>query len=56
MSWVSGTSSATTGTRSQRKELVILMKAELVPTLQERITQKTKEDGVFEQWLQQQER
>jgi general secretion pathway protein D len=35
-----------------KKELVILIKAELVPTLQERITQKTKEDGVFERWLQ----
>ena len=34
-----------------KKELVILIKAELVPTLQERITQKTKEDGVFERWL-----
>jgi len=37
-----------------KKELVILLKAELVPTLQERITQKTKEDGVFERWLQDQ--
>jgi general secretion pathway protein D len=37
-----------------KKELVILLKAELVPTLQERITQKTKEDGVFERWLQEQ--
>ncbi|MEW6509930.1 MAG: type II and III secretion system protein [Bacteroidota bacterium] len=37
-----------------KKELVILMKAELVPTLQERITQKTKEDGLFERWLQEQ--
>ena len=37
-----------------KKELVILIKAELVPTLQERITQKTKEDGVFERWLQDQ--
>jgi type IV pilus assembly protein PilQ len=33
-----------------KKELIILLKAELVPTLQERITQKTKPDGVFEQW------
>lgn len=33
-----------------KKELVILLKAELVPTLQERITQKTKEDGVFGRW------
>jgi type IV pilus assembly protein PilQ len=34
-----------------KKELVILLKAELVPTLQERITQKTKEDGIFDRWL-----
>jgi general secretion pathway protein D len=34
-----------------KKELVILIKAELVPTLQERITQKTKEDGLFDRWL-----
>jgi type IV pilus assembly protein PilQ len=34
----------------KKKELIILMKAELVPTLQERITQMTKEDGVFERW------
>lgn len=38
-----------------KKELVILLKAELVPTLQERITQKAKEDHVFENWLEQQE-
>jgi type IV pilus assembly protein PilQ len=37
-----------------KKELVILLKAELVPTLQERITQKTKEDGIFDRWLQDQ--
>jgi general secretion pathway protein D len=37
-----------------KKELVILIKAELVPTLQERITQKTKEDGLFERWLEEQ--
>ncbi|HUI65295.1 MAG TPA: type II and III secretion system protein [Bacteroidota bacterium] len=37
-----------------KKELVILLKADLVPTLQERITQKTKEDGIFERWLQDQ--
>jgi hypothetical protein len=30
------------------------LKAELVPTLQERITQKTKEDGIFDRWLQDQ--
>ena len=35
-----------------KKELVILLKAELVPTLQERITQKTKEEGLFDRWLQ----
>ncbi len=39
-----------------KKELVILLKAELVPTLQERITQKAKEDHVFENWLEKQER
>jgi general secretion pathway protein D len=39
-----------------KKELVILMKAELVPTLQERITQKSKEDGIFDRWLQDQMR
>ena len=38
-----------------KKELVILLKAELVPTLQERITQKAKEDNVFENWLEKQE-
>jgi type IV pilus assembly protein PilQ len=37
-----------------KKELVILLKAELVPSLQERITQKTKEDGLFERWLEEQ--
>ena len=38
-----------------KKELVILVKAELVPTLQERVTQKAKEDHVFENWLEKQE-
>jgi hypothetical protein len=33
-----------------KKELIILIKADLVPTLQERITQKAKEDGVYEKW------
>ena len=33
-----------------KKELIILLRAELVPTLQERITQKVKEEGVFERW------
>lgn len=35
---------------SVKKELVILLKAELVPTLQERITQKTGSDQLFEKW------
>ncbi len=39
-----------------KKELVILLKAELVPTLQERITQKAKEDGIFQRWLDEQVR
>ncbi len=34
-----------------KKELVILLKCDLVPTLQERITQKTKEEGLFDRWL-----
>jgi len=34
-----------------KKELIILLKADLVPTLQERITQKTKEEGLFDRWL-----
>lgn len=34
----------------RKKELIILLKAELVPTLQERITQKVKEDGVYQRW------
>ena len=33
-----------------KKELVILLKAELVPTLQERITQKTKEEEIVGRW------
>lgn len=33
-----------------KKELVILIKAEIVPTLQERITQKSKGEGVFDRW------
>jgi type IV pilus assembly protein PilQ len=33
-----------------KKELVILMKAELVPTLQERITQKTRGDELLGKW------
>ena len=39
-----------------KKELIILMKAELVPTIQERIAQKKKEDGIFDRWLREQER
>jgi type IV pilus assembly protein PilQ len=37
-----------------KKELVILLKAEIVPSLQERITQKVKEDHVFDRWLEEQ--
>lgn len=37
-----------------KKELIILLKAELVPMLQERITQKVKEDRVYERWLEEQ--
>ncbi|HSQ74571.1 MAG TPA: type II and III secretion system protein [Bacteroidota bacterium] len=33
-----------------KKELVILLKAELVPTLQERITQKVKEEELVTKW------
>ena len=33
-----------------KKELVILLKAELVPTLQERITQRTREDDLIGRW------
>lgn len=33
-----------------KKELVILMKAELVPTLQERITQRTKGEDLYMRW------
>jgi type IV pilus assembly protein PilQ len=41
---------------SVKKELIILLKAELVPTLQERITQKAKEDNIYGQWQQEQAR
>jgi general secretion pathway protein D len=34
----------------KKQELVILLKAELVPTLQERIANKQKEDGIFQRW------
>ncbi|MBM2839521.1 MAG: pilQ [Bacteroidetes bacterium] len=40
----------------KKKELVILLKADLVPTLQERITQKVKADGVYERWHEEKER
>ena len=33
-----------------KKELVILLKAELVPTLQERITQRTREEDLVGRW------
>jgi len=33
-----------------KKELIILLKAELVPTLQERITQKTRPSELYDQW------
>jgi general secretion pathway protein D len=39
-----------------KKELIILLKAELVPTLQERITQKTKADGIYERWREEKAR
>ncbi|MBI5474084.1 MAG: type II and III secretion system protein [Ignavibacteriae bacterium] len=34
----------------RKKELIILLKAELVPTLQNRVAQKVRESGVFQQW------
>jgi general secretion pathway protein D len=34
----------------KKQELIILLKAELVPTLQERITQRAKEGTEFERW------
>ncbi len=40
----------------RKKELIILLKAEIVPALQDRITQKVKEDGVYQRWLQEVER
>jgi len=39
-----------------KKELIILLKADLVPTLQERITEKRKEDGILNRWRQEQDR
>lgn len=40
----------------RKKELIILLKAELVPTLQDRVAQKVREDRVFERWREQNER
>jgi type IV pilus assembly protein PilQ len=37
-----------------KKELVILLKAELVPTLQERITQRTKTEDLYLRWREEQ--
>ncbi len=39
-----------------KKELVILLKAELVPTLQERITQKQREDELLTKWREENQR
>jgi type IV pilus assembly protein PilQ len=39
-----------------KKELIILLKAELVPTIQERIAQKKLEDGIFKRWTNEQQR
>lgn len=33
-----------------KKELIILLKAELVPSLQERVVQKTQSEGAFQRW------
>jgi type IV pilus assembly protein PilQ len=38
-----------------KKELVILLKAELVPTLQERITQRVRTEELFQRWKQEAE-
>jgi Bacterial type II and III secretion system protein len=37
---------------AKKQELIILLKAELVPTLQERITQRAKEGTLYERWLE----
>ena len=42
--------------QTTKKELIILLKADLVPTLQERITQKVKADGIYERWQEEKER
>jgi general secretion pathway protein D len=39
-----------------KKELVILLKAELVPTLQERITQRAKTEDLYSRWRDEQAR
>ena len=39
---------------SVKKELVILLKAELVPTLQERITQRVKTEDLYSRWREEQ--
>jgi general secretion pathway protein D len=39
-----------------KKELVILLKAELVPTLQERITQRAKTEDIYSRWREEQQR
>ncbi len=36
----------------KKKELIILLKAELVPTLQDRVAQKVKDGSVFQRWEQ----
>lgn len=41
---------------TRKQELIILLKAELVPTLQERITQKTQEAGSFDRWSEERAR
>ncbi|MER3522685.1 MAG: hypothetical protein C4326_01105 [Ignavibacteria bacterium] len=34
----------------RKKELIILLKAELVPALQDRVTQKVREEGMYQRW------
>lgn len=34
----------------RKKELIILLKAELVPALQQRVTQKVREEGMYQRW------
>jgi type IV pilus assembly protein PilQ len=40
----------------KKKEMIILMKAEIVPTIQERIAEKKKEDGILNRWRSEKER